>query len=153
MFKITAIILISMVLTINVALATPIELMCEAHVHSCTGVLGAKKECGERYSKWVFKFKTLLGRDTRSYSFLINEDSITINGYRRFPLFKSIAPDKIEIGLGYDRILDTKIVINRLNGELVYEDIHTDGSIKEIPVGMPYTEYFGYCSSDIKRKF
>lgn len=49
-------------------------------------------------------------------------------------------------------VVDSKAYINRVTGFFYTYNIHTDGSIKGLAIGEPYSGAFGYCSQP-KRKF
>jgi hypothetical protein len=40
-----------------------------------------------------------------------------------------------------------KVTINLASGLYAFQLLHTDGSIKDVPVGEPYTAYFGWCDN------
>ena len=40
-----------------------------------------------------------------------------------------------------------KATISTMSGLYAFQLLHTDGSIKDVPVGEPYTAYFGWCDN------
>jgi hypothetical protein len=155
----------------------PIELLCHTQRLQCYKDSGNADECWNfDKPKWLFNLKTFLGKSRQEQSYVIDEakGDIQINGFsystqperggttKRYVDLK-ILPSDITLqimsyqGCGYGENCQVqtheRITINRMNGELLRELISTDGSIKEVPLGQDYSQYFGYCDSDIKRQF
>lgn len=159
-------------LAVSASAKEPIELLCKAQYLRCE-----ENECW-RFDKpeWLFNLKSFFGKHTQELDFIIDEKKqlVQVNGtqYSTDPelggatipyVNLKVSPSSIGMTIISHRdchaggacksAINERININRINGELLHRLISTDGSIKEVPLGDDYAQFFGYCVSDIKRQF
>jgi hypothetical protein len=81
--------------------------------------------------------KTLLADDKDRDQSLVIEYKHVLNAYGRITLSNLDSKKKIK----------EQARIDAASGLYSFYMLHTDGSIKDVPVGEPYTAYFGWCEN------
>ncbi|MDX1975957.1 MAG: hypothetical protein SFT92_09850 [Rickettsiales bacterium] len=93
---------------------------------------------------------TLVTPQTITYRINDNkaQEVIEINGEeQRYPYEKTESSESLITlsNLQPNGTLKEQVTINLINGIYTHYAIHNDGSIKDVPVGLPYRAWFGWC--------
>lgn len=120
-----------------------------------TEYLPCPEECKQFIGKprWFFDL-TSGGSENYYQEWYVDADSgsVYVDGYRKSGTIK-VATSYISFSQEVDGAILERTEISRVDGRITIEEIHTDGSIKDIPIGQPYGKYIGYCKKDIVREF
>lgn len=139
------------------AQAETLSFSCERFKSNCTG-----QEC--------YKLVNALQKDTTRQIFTVKKTEIvdykidatgaveTLRGEQAVPdkdrqliiHYKFVASEYGKIVMANrdpKNIMKEEAQIEPTSGFYLYYLIHTDGSIKDVPIGEPYTAYFGWCEN------
>jgi len=148
--KLIAVFFFSLFFFSTPALAKKIELVCRSVPVGCY-----EGSC-DYYLGFVQRVKLSLGIGIREEDFTFDDIKMSSSYSSNLEITPRLITDHIRTFCRSSpdkECVSASVEIDRISGKYISRSYHTDGTIKDLPIGGVYMASVGHCETDFSRKF